>query len=226
LTFRNPEQIVESRLSVERLSDVQVAGRHAESADHLQRCEVRPRDVLAALWYQTVERLVELECVPQAQAKEHVAETSRTFDSHRLQPHLLDIRELVFARLEQARVHPPARQLVRIRLRTTPALRIQLAKARHDFLPHLAADAHGTHQQPVGVCALPFFWMRLWRRNTCDQHASFSRTHAARSTQLVGTTRTFEGVTRAVAGLAGRRLSKVVFNCGTWASCASPCARI
>jgi hypothetical protein len=89
--------------------------------------------------------------VPQAQPEEHVAEPARSLDPHRLQPHLLDVRELVLARLEQTRVHPPTSQLVRIRLRTAPPLRVQLAQARDDFLPDLAADAHRSHQQPVGV---------------------------------------------------------------------------
>jgi hypothetical protein len=151
LVLGDAEQIIEGRLAIERLGDVQVARRHAQAADHVQRREIRPANVLAPFGHQAIERFVELQRVPQAQAEEHVAEAARAFDPHGLQLDLLDIRELVLTRLEQARVCSLAREFVGVSTSSAPALRVQLAELRHDLLADLAVDAHRPHQHPVGV---------------------------------------------------------------------------
>ena len=153
----NPDQVLEGRVLVPVLRDVELAGGLAEPRQDQDARDQRPGNDLAPGAQMLLAEIVEPERAPQLPGQPHIAELPTSLHAN-LAGHDLDGLD-GFGRVEQrGRVDLAAEEMASQRRRLRPTLAIELAEVRHHLLAYLAPDAHRANQAPVRVrlAALPF----------------------------------------------------------------------
>ncbi len=151
LVHRHPEQVVQRRLAVPVLRDMQLARRLREPGQHQDRRHRRPRHLLPTGLDQLLEQHVKPQRPPQQPSQPDIAKLPRTLEPY---PPQLDRHRLgrLLLRIEQAR-HRGTRSadVLGQGARLRPSRSVQLAQCRHRLLPHTPTHAHAAHQTPVHV---------------------------------------------------------------------------